>query len=131
MAVGFKLAGGLLERLSGLSDEAVVAVAAGVLATAREMVGDHVRHNAYFIDFPANVPDTVDFWAECIAKALADDATREGTLAQLSAGVVDLLTLPTYGRYQHTYAELLAAHGDLIAAAGDRLTVLHLGGTSR
>lgn len=129
MAVGFKLAGDLLERLSGLSDEAVVAVAGGVLATAREMVGDHVQHNAYFIDFPANVPDTVDFWAECIAKALADDATREGTLAQLSAGVVNLLTLPTYGRYQHTYAELLAAHGELIAAAGDRLTVLHLGGT--
>src|SRR5206468_470047 len=27
----------------------------------------------------------------------------------------------------HTYAELLNAHDDLIAAAGDRVTVLHLG----
>ena len=42
--------------------------------------------------------------------------------------MVDLLTLPSYGRYQHTYAEMLAAHDELIAAAGDRMTVLHLGG---
>jgi hypothetical protein len=107
----------------------VRAVAESALAAARHMVGDHVRHNAYFIDFPANVPDTVDFWARCIAEALADEATREEILAQLSAGVVNLLTLPTYGRYQHTYDELLAAHGELIAAAGDRVTVLHRGGS--
>ncbi|WP_329579156.1 hypothetical protein OG500_10825 [Kitasatospora sp. NBC_01250] len=129
LSVGFKLSAALLERLSGLSEEAVVAVAARTLATVREMVGDHVEHNVYFVDFPANVPDTFDFWMRCIAEALADDVSRAGTPAQLGTGAVDLLTLPSYGSYAHTYAEMLAAHGELIAAAGDRLTVLHPGGT--
>jgi len=43
--------------------------------------------------------------------------------------LVDLLTLPWYGRYQHTYAELLAAHDELIASVKDRLTIVRLGGT--
>ncbi|WP_380283149.1 hypothetical protein [Kitasatospora purpeofusca] len=128
MSVGFKLSAGVLERLSGLSGETVRATAVRTLATVRELVGDHVRHNVYFIDFPANVPDTVDFWMRCITEALADDGAHDRTLAQLTAGVVDLLTLPGYGRYRHAFAEMLAAHEELIAAAGDRMTVLHPGG---
>ncbi|MFF3501649.1 TerD family protein [Streptomyces sp. NPDC003247] len=130
MSVGFKLSAELLEHLSGLSEGTVVDTAVRTLGTVREMVGDHVRHNVYFIDFPAGVPDTFDFWMRCIAGALADDGTRANTLEQLSAGVVNLLTLPSYGTYRHTYAEMLAHHDELLAAAGDRLTVLHLGGTS-
>ena len=98
MSVGFKLSAELLERLSGLSEAAVVHTARRTLHTVREMVGDHVRHNAYFIDFPANVPDTEEFWIECVRKALEDDAARGSVLRQLSRGVLDLLTLPTYGR---------------------------------
>ncbi|MFF2847926.1 hypothetical protein ACFVT5_16655 [Streptomyces sp. NPDC058001] len=128
MSVGFKLSAELLEHLSRLSGGTVVDTAVRALGTVREMVGDHVQHNAYFIDFPANVPDTFDFWMGCVADALADEASRAGTLAQLRTGVLDLLTLPTYGNYRHTYAEMLAAHDELIAATGDRLTVLHLGG---
>ncbi|POX49879.1 hypothetical protein C3489_23580 [Streptomyces sp. Ru71] len=128
MSVGFKLSGQALEHLSSLSGATVAGTARRVLSTVREMVGDHVRHNVYFVDFPANVPDTLDFWMRCIAEALADDASRASTLQQLSHGVVDLLTLPSYGRYPHAYAEMLAAHDELIPAAGDRLTVLHLGG---
>jgi hypothetical protein len=127
MSVGFKLSAGLLERLSALSQGAVLDTAVRTLRTVRAMVGDHVRHNVYFVDFPANVPDTVGFWMRCIREAIEDDSTRAGTLEQLSGGVVNLLTLPSYGRYQHTYAEMLAAHDELIAAAGDRLTVLHQG----
>jgi hypothetical protein len=127
LSVGFKLSADLLERLSGLSEETVVGIAVRTLRTVRELVGDHVRHNAYFIDFPANVPDTVDFWMSCVAEALRDEETPASTLKQLRNGVVNLLSLPTYGRYQHTYAELLAAQDELIAAAGDRLTVLHRG----
>ncbi|MER6568808.1 hypothetical protein ABT288_22145 [Streptomyces sp. NPDC001093] len=129
MSVGFKLSAELLEHLSGLPEKTVVDTAVATLGTVREMVGDHVRHNAYFIDFPANVPDTFDFWMRCITEALADDRSRTSTLEQLSAGVVNLLTLPAYGNYQHTYAEMLARHDELAGAAGDRLTVLHLGGT--
>ena len=72
-SVGFKLSAELLERLSGLSEAAVVHTARRTLRTVSEMVGDHVRHNAYFIDFPANVPDTEEFWMSCVAKALGDD----------------------------------------------------------
>ncbi|WP_328869506.1 hypothetical protein OHT76_04970 [Streptomyces sp. NBC_00287] len=128
MSVGFKLSAELLEHLSGLSADTVVETAERTLDTVREMVGDHVRHNVYFVDFPANVPDTLDFWRDCIVQALADESVRPEILAQLSSGVVNLLTLPSYGRYQHSYAEMLAAHDELIAAGGDRVTVLHLGG---
>ncbi|MGY3684644.1 TerD family protein [Streptomyces sp. TE33382] len=129
MSVGFKLSAALMEHLSGLAEETVIDTAVRTLDSVREMAGDHVRHNVYFVDFPANVPDTYDFWMRCLAEALADEASRESTLAQLGTGVLDLLTLPSYGNYRHTYAEMLAAHDELIAAAGDRMTVLHLGGS--
>ncbi|WP_019069406.1 TerD family protein [Streptomyces hokutonensis] len=128
LSVGFKLSPELLERLSGLAGETVVRIAGRTLRTVRAMVGDHVRHNVYFLDFPANVPDTVDFWMSCVAAALYDEETSAATLKQLRTGVVNLLDLPTYGRYQHTYAEMLAAQDELIAAVGDRITVLHPGG---
>ncbi|MFF5364185.1 hypothetical protein ACFY4I_33165 [Streptomyces scabiei] len=127
MGVGFKLSAELLERLSGLSGAAVLHTARRTLRIVREMAGDHVRHNSYFIDFPANVPDTEEFWARCVAQALGDEKSRENVLTQLANGVLDLLSLPTYGRYQHTYEEMLAAQDELIAAAGDRVTVLHAG----
>ncbi|MET9734842.1 hypothetical protein ABZZ79_30645 [Streptomyces sp. NPDC006458] len=127
MTVGFKLSAELLERLAELPEETVAETGRWTLRTVGEMVGDHVRHNVYFRDFPANVPDTFDFWMSCVADALADPAARAGTLDQLREGVVDLLTLPAYGTYHHAYEEMLAAHEELIDAAGDRITVLHLG----
>ncbi|MEW2179201.1 hypothetical protein AB0890_23065 [Streptomyces sp. NPDC005406] len=124
---GFKLSADLLERLSGLSEPTVVRIAGQTLHTVREMAGDHVRHNPYFIDFPANVPDTEEFWMSCVTKALSDDRSRESVLTQLAHGALNLLSLPSYGRYQHTYEEMLAAQPELIASAGDRVTVLHPG----
>ncbi|MFI9170362.1 hypothetical protein [Streptomyces lincolnensis] len=129
MSVGFKLSSDALKRLSGLSEGTVVDTAVRTLATVREMVGDHVRHNVYFIDFPANVPDTFEFWMRCVTEALEDRKARPGVIAQLRTGVINLLTLPSYGNYRHTYDEMLAAHDELTAAVGDRLTVLHLGGS--
>ncbi|MFE5207072.1 hypothetical protein [Streptomyces sp. NPDC056600] len=128
LSAGFTLSGDLLRHLSGLAPEFVEPVARRTLATVRELVGDHVRHNTYFKDFPAGVPDTVEFWHRCVSEALADEAARPGLLAQLSDGVLNLLTLPSYGSYGHGWEEMLAAHDELIAAAGDRVTVLHLGG---
>ncbi|MFJ5708670.1 hypothetical protein [Streptomyces sp. NPDC093105] len=125
---GFALASPLLRELSGRPADTVVELARWALEAVRERVGDHVRHNSYFIDFPDNVPDTQEFWLSCVQKALDDPGAREAVEAQLSAGVLNLLTLPGYGRYQHTYEELLAAHAELTPASSDRLTVLHLGG---
>ncbi|WP_405896340.1 hypothetical protein OG242_01245 [Streptomyces sp. NBC_00727] len=129
MSVGFKLSGPVLEHLSSLSGEAVAETARRTLDVVRDMVGDHVRHNSYFIDFPAGVPDTFDFWWGCVADALLDETLRPAVIEQLSAGALDLLTLPLYGRYPHRYEEMLAVHDELTAAAGDRVTVLHLGGS--
>ncbi|MER7488681.1 TerD family protein [Streptomyces sp. NPDC126497] len=126
-SAGFKLSAELLERLSGLSEAAVVRTARRTLHAVSEMVGDHVRHNAYFIDFPENVPDTEEFWMRCVTEALLDDTSRDDVLTRLAHGALDLLGLPRYGRYQHTYEEMLAAQDELIASAGDRVTVLHLG----
>ena len=129
MSVGFKLSADALRTLSGLSEGTVVDTAVRTLATVRELAGDHVRHNVYFVDFPANVPDTFEFWMRCVTEALEDRKARPGIIEQLRTGVINLLTLPSYGTYRHTYEEMLAAHDELTAAVGDRLTVLHLGGT--
>jgi hypothetical protein len=128
---GFKMSRGLFDHLSGHEPGAVLDKALLVLDAARTLVGDHVRHNAYFMDFPANVPDTVEFWAKCIADAL-ESAPIPAMVARAQlvlAGGVNLLDLPTYGTYQHSYADLLAAHDELIASVKDRLTVLYLGDT--
>jgi hypothetical protein len=119
---GFSASGALLEHVGGLAPEPAMDLAATVVSAVRELVGDHVQHNAYFLGFPHDVPDTVGFWLERLGAAVL-----AGGGAELSLDGINLLELPGYGTYQHTYAELLAAHDDLIAAAGDRLTVLRLG----
>ncbi|WP_344556791.1 TerD family protein [Kitasatospora saccharophila] len=124
MSVGFKLSGELLARLSALPEPRVAEAAGTGLAAVRELLGDHVRHNTYFVDFPHNVPDTAEFWFDLLVEALragrsaADPANGPGT---------DLLALPGYGTYRHDYEDLLSAHEEFLAGAGDRLTVLHLG----
>lgn len=127
--VGFSASRDLLAHVGGLATGPALDLASTVVAAVRELVGDHVRHNAYFIGFPDGVPDTLEFWVERLRAAVligGEDATDEQLRAVAVSGV-DLLTLPGYGTYQHTYAELLDAHDELIAGAGDRLTVLHLG----
>lgn len=128
VSVGFKCSRALLEHFSGLHPSVVRDAGREVLGAVRELVGDHVRHNVYFRDFPANVPDTIEFWTECIADALTDPRSAANIAAQLDAGTVNLLDLPRYGRYQHTYEEMLVAHEQFVPAVKDRMTVLDLGG---
>jgi hypothetical protein len=129
LSVGFKCSRELLEHLSGRHPAVARDAGEVVLRAVRELVGDHVRHNVYFVDFPANVPDTLEFWAACIADALKDERSAGNIARQLADRFVNLLDLPRYGRYQHTYEEMLAAHDELVPAAADRVTVLALGGT--
>jgi hypothetical protein len=133
MCAGFKCSRPLLERLAACDGGYVIDKAVTVIDWARELAGDHVRHNTYFIDFPANVPDTIDFWAGLLAEAARETArtghsTVEAWLGPGGEFVLNLLTLPGYGRYQHTFEEMLAHHDELIPALTDRLTVLHPGG---
>ncbi|MET7339294.1 hypothetical protein [Nonomuraea sp. NPDC005650] len=125
LSVGFTCSATLLERLSGLRGETVVDLGVRILAAVRTLVGDHVQHNAYFLDFPKNVPDTLEFWAGLLREALLDPVAA----ARVRTSTLNLLSLPGYGRYQHTYADLLAAHDELIPLAGDRVSVLELGGS--
>ncbi len=127
---GFSASRDLLAHVGGLATGPALDLASTVVSAVRELVGDHVRHNAYFIGFPDDVPDTVEFWVERLrAAVLAGGGSM--TDARLRAAVtgVNLLDLPGYGTYQHTYADLLAAHDEFVASAGDRLTVLRLGDT--
>ncbi|MEV0566778.1 hypothetical protein [Dactylosporangium sp. NPDC050588] len=130
---GFSASRALLEHVGGLAPGPAMDLAATVVSAVRELVGDHVQHNAYFIGFPHDVPDTVEFWTQRLrAAVLAGGGTASDAVLRDAArsGAVNLLDLPGYGTYQHTYAELLAAHDALIASAGDRLTLLHLGDTA-
>ncbi|MFG2247410.1 hypothetical protein [Spirillospora sp. NPDC048823] len=127
MSAGFKLSRDVMAALSGLSEETVLKVAGRTLPVVREMAGDHVRHNVYFRDFPRNVPDTMDFWVGLLRETLLDPAAAPAAMASLQGGTLNLLTLVGYGTYRHDYEEMLEAHDELIAGAGDRVTVLHLG----
>jgi hypothetical protein len=132
MSAGFKCTGELLSALGALPEGLALDGGVEIIGWARELAGDHVRHNAYFIDFPANVPGTLDFWLECIRDALADPVAAAGpeVIASPSGDLaINLLSLPKYGRYQHTYEEMLARHEELVPALSDRITVLHLGGS--
>ena len=128
LSVGFKCSGELLAHLSRQHPAVARDAANTVLRAVRALVGDHVQHNSYFKEFPDKVPDTVEFWAKCVAKGLADPRSAGNVAQQLARGFVNLLDLPAYGRYQHTYEEMLAAHEPLIESAKDRVTLLGLGG---
>ncbi|MEU7940200.1 hypothetical protein [Microbispora bryophytorum] len=127
LSVGFTCSPALLGRLTRLPGEQVIDLGVRVLAAVRRLVGDHVEHNAYFVDFPKNVPDTLEFWAGLLREAVLDPVAA----TRLQPGTLNLLDLPRYGGYQHTYADLLAAHAELIPLAKDRVTVLELGGSLR
>jgi len=127
MSVGFKASRELLDHLSGLHPVVAADASAVVLRSVRQLVGDHVEHNPYFIEFPANVPDTLEFWTACVAHALLDPRSADNVGRQLRRGQVNLLDLPTYGTYQHTYEQMLELHDQLVPDAHGRTTLLSLG----
>ncbi|TDC82160.1 TerD family protein [Actinomadura sp. 7K507] len=127
MSAGFKLSRDLMAALSGLSEETVLEVAGRTLPVVQELAGAHVRHNVYFRDFPRNVPDTMDFWMGLLRETLIDPVAASAMMGPLSYGALNLLSLDGYGTYQHGYEEMLDAHDELIAAAGDRVTALRPG----
>lgn len=127
MSVGFKLSEELLATLSSLHPVTVKEVAIRIMASVRVLVGDHVGHNVYFKDFPENVPDTIEFWSGLISEALLDPRIASTISLQLSQGCVNLLDLPKYGRYLHSYEEMVAAHEKFMPLAKDKIKVLHKG----
>ena len=136
VSAGFKLSRALFEDLAARETGQVIEIGIVVLHAARKMAGDHVQHNPYFRDFPFNVPATLEFWAELVERALAVGIVPgRGVYVEIGDGELveagSLLSLPGYGTVQHTYEDMLAAHEALAASAGDRVTLLHKGGTAR
>lgn len=97
---GFKLSSALLKHLGTLSFENALSASNVLLSAVKELVGAHVKHNTFFKDFPKNVPNTLEFWGGLLAKYYEE--TGEFTN--------NLLDFPTYGKYQHTYEEMLERH---------------------
>jgi hypothetical protein len=122
LGVGFACSRELLDHLSGLRPDAAMDAAVAIVGAVRELVGDHVAHNAYFRDFPAGVPETTAFWVDCVIDALA-----AGDQSAFRRGSINVLGLRRYGRYRHSFEEMAATRDAFVASAKDRMTVLHLG----
>lgn len=129
MSTGFKLSKDAIRYLKTLPYEIIKTYSTYILTAVKELVGGHVKHNVYFINFPDNVPNTVDFWTDCIVDALKNEDTAENISYQLAIGSVNLLDLPKYGKYLHSYEDMVANHDQFIASMKDRMTILHLGKT--
>lgn len=133
MSVGFKCSGELLGALSRLEPGNVIDQAVKVIGWARELAGAHVAHNTYFAGFPAGVPATLEFWAGLVAESIGAQVAAgaepavQGALDARGRFAVDLLSLPGYGRYQHSFAELLEHHAAFEPLLADRMTIVHLG----
>jgi hypothetical protein len=125
--IGFKLSKEALSYLSGINATSCTKIANDVLQSLRELIGDNVKHNVYFIEFPKNIPDTLEFWDKCILDALCNPEINKKIALDLSRGSVNLLDLPKYGNYQHTFEEMLLAHEQFIPSAKDRIKIVHLG----
>lgn len=129
LKVGFKASGELMEYVSKLHPATAHDITSNIIETVKELVGDNVEHNTYFKEFPKNVPDTLEFWAQCIGDALLNPETARQVSSTIYAGYVNLLDLPKYGKYQHTYEEMLEAHEKFIPSIKNRKIIIHLGKT--
>lgn len=127
--VGFKLSPELLHKLSNLNPILAVDLCKDILLAVQTLVGDHVKHNSYFKQFPNNIPDTDEFWSECIRDALRTPGVQNVVELQLSYGCVNLLDLPKYGKYQHTYEDMVAIHEKFLVSTLNKFKVLALGDT--
>jgi hypothetical protein len=86
MDVGFKLSRDLFDSLSQQPPAVVIGLSWTVLAAVQELLGEDVEQNVHFINFPANVPNTVDFWWTEVLRLFLTGQTK-------------------YGRYQHSYSK--------------------------
>ena len=119
ISVGFKAVSDLLEYISGLTKVDAVQLSKETVNAVKTLVGDHVEHNTYFKNFPDEVPDTIEFWTKLIEETYGEDSVG------LWNG--NLLELNGYGKYQHTYEEMVRAHQPLVEKSKRALKRVELG----
>lgn len=120
ISIGFKLSKDLLTYIGDAMPVDTFAAASLLIEGVQQLVGDNVKHNVYFRDFPKNVPDTLEFWGGLLARYYEDTGTTTS----------NLLDFPTYGSYQHTYEEMVAGHARFKPKTGSvQLKTINLGRT--
>lgn len=107
MSNGFKLSDELLSFISKSSFEDSIRFSQTILDSVKKLVGSHVKHTTYFIQFPKNVPDTLDFWWTAI--------------------VSHFVGQPIYGQHLHTYEDMLAYHKTLNVSKSTKFKIVNLG----
>lgn len=119
ISVGFKASAALLDHMAHMHPIDATDLSLSILNSAKQIVGAHVSHNVYFKEFPKNVPDTLEFWADLVAKTygIYGIETWDG----------NLLHLDGYGRYQHSYDEMVKAHEAFVSKGTEKLTVINVG----
>lgn len=125
---GFKLSPQLAAAMSSMDKNSCTNLSRNILDAIKELIGAHVKHNVYFKKFPANVPNTDEFWCECILDALCNRESAEEIMVQLSEEYVNLLDLPKYGKYLHSYEDMVAVHEVFISHVNRKIKVLQIGG---
>lgn len=120
MKTGFKASKKLLDYIMCLDLSSATDYSKEIVNAVKTLVGDHLEHNTYFIDFPKNVPTTIEFWTSLIER------TYGKKCEDLWNG--NLLELDTYGEYQHSYDEMLEAHEDFAPKLPRKFKLLDLGG---
>mgnify|MGYP006425352803 CR=1 FL=1 len=91
---GYFLSQDLVNHLVLLKYETLEVESKRLVDVLKELVGSHVEHNVYFKNFPLNVPNTFDFWMSTILEFVLSGDT-------------------SYGRYQHTYANMADLRNEL------------------
>lgn len=120
ISAGFKADADLLEYVSKLTKADATQVSKEVVNAVKHLTGDHVKHNTYFKSFPENVPDTIEFWAQLVQDTF-------GQFGFMWDG--NLLALDGYGKYLHSYDEMLKEHKPFIEKLNRKLKQVKLGGT--
>lgn len=109
MGLGFKLSHKLYLFLSQTNECEALKIAEELLYAVRDLLGDLVQHNVYFKQFPQNVPSTEKFWIDQVIKLILKGNCE-------------------YGRYQHSYTEMLEVHKEF-KFTKTRFRVIELGDT--
>lgn len=118
---GFKASPALMEYVASLNSANATELSNHVLNAVKDLIGSKVNHNVYFKEFPNNIPDTIEFWTELVTRTYG-----EGNESLWNG---NLLELDGYGKYAHSYEEMVAAQEEFMPQVKRKAKILHLGST--